>query len=162
VETVSGVGQGKEFRSVAGRWDEVRLGGIVLPGVPGGAGGVPLLGGEILRRFTVTFDFSRRRLLLEPNRHFGDGFPHDASGLNLRLAPENGLLRVHDVTPGSAAAKAGFKIEDLLLEVEGAPIEELGLERMHRLLENDGRTFRVRVRRGTEELSLTLVTAKIL
>ena len=29
-----------------------------------------ILGGEILERFTVTFDYPHHRILLEPNSHF--------------------------------------------------------------------------------------------
>lgn len=32
------------------------------------------IGGEILRRFTVVFDYSRNRLILEPNHHFAEPF----------------------------------------------------------------------------------------
>ena len=162
IETVSGVGQGKEFRSVAGRWESVDLGSLHLTQVPGGAGGVPLIGGEVLRRFTVAFDFRHQRLILTPNRHFGDAFLEDASGLDLRFVPERGLLRVHDVTPKSPAEECGARVDDVLLAVDGAPIQTLGLSRAERLFQAPGRRYCLRVRRNREELNLVLVTRRLL
>src|SRR5258708_10992828 len=42
-----------------------------------------LIGGKILSRFTVIFDYPRQRILLKPNTHLGDPFRADGSGLSL-------------------------------------------------------------------------------
>jgi len=39
------------------------------------------IGNEILRRFKVTIDYSRQRMMLEPNAHFSDPFENDMSGI---------------------------------------------------------------------------------
>ncbi len=33
-----------------------------------------LIGGEILHRFTLTFDYPHKRIFLEPNRYFSSNF----------------------------------------------------------------------------------------
>jgi len=37
-----------------------------------------LIGGEIFRRFKVTLDYSRKRMILEPNKSFND--PYNVGG----------------------------------------------------------------------------------
>jgi hypothetical protein len=49
-----------------------------------GFGGV--VGGDLLRRFTVTFDYPARRLLLDPNAAFDEPSDFDLSGLFLTSA----------------------------------------------------------------------------
>jgi aspartyl protease/PDZ domain-containing protein len=162
IETVSGVGQGKEFRSMAGRWESVDIGTLHLTRVPGGAGGVPLIGGEVLRRFTVIFDFHHRQIILKPNRHFTDAFLEDASGLNLRLVPESGMLRVHDVALRSPAAECGVRVDDLLLGIDGAPVPKLGLDRIQRLFQEPGRSYRLHIGRNQDEFDVLLMTRTLL
>ncbi len=67
IEIVGGVGLGKEFKFNAGRVSRLKLGGVSFEDVDAGAGGVALVGGEILRRFTVIFDFAHTQMILEPN-----------------------------------------------------------------------------------------------
>ena len=43
-----------------------------------------LIGGDILSRFTVVFDYSRQRMMLEPNAQFSESFEADMSGLDLQ------------------------------------------------------------------------------
>ena len=45
--------------------------------------GAGLIGGEILRRFNITFDYAHKRLLLEPNENFPDASEIKMSGLVL-------------------------------------------------------------------------------
>src|SRR5215472_15550029 len=42
-----------------------------------------LIGGRILKRFTVTFDYPHHRILLVPNSRFSDPFRTNESGLSL-------------------------------------------------------------------------------
>ncbi|HET9714139.1 MAG TPA: retropepsin-like aspartic protease [Pyrinomonadaceae bacterium] len=73
-------------RSVRARVDSVAFGGVSFPNVfadfPLGEEGTQsnenvagLIGNEILRRFKVIFDYSRKEMILEPNAHLSDPFP---------------------------------------------------------------------------------------
>jgi len=42
-----------------------------------------IIGGEILHRFNVVFDYEREQLLLKPNAHLQEPFEYDMSGLSL-------------------------------------------------------------------------------
>ncbi len=59
------------------------------------------IGGDILKRFRVTFDYSHQRLWLEPNALNAAPEQFDRSGLWLSRAPD-GAFAVGDVAPGSA------------------------------------------------------------
>ncbi len=109
-----------------------------------------LIGGEILRRFKVTFDSSRRRLILDKNAHFADPFDHDASGVALQaLGPDLTAFEVRRVLPGSPGAEAGLLVGDILLAVDGRPAAQITLRGIRQLFRQDGKQFVLSVlRRG--------------
>src|SRR5262249_37476941 len=126
MDVTGGVGLGKTFRIVVGHVPKLKLGGLVLEDMHGGAtiGGarvVPLPGGCGLRRFTAIFDFSRQRLILEPNSHFRDAFAEDRSGLHLECAAGGAAFVVREALDGSPAAEAGIRSGDLVTDLDGAP-----------------------------------------
>jgi hypothetical protein len=133
-ETVTGWGVGGPARGRLAGARTLRLGSVEIGGVltelstqeQGAftnrylAGNV---GGGVLERFTVTFDYPRRVMILEPNGRAGD--PPDRSGLWLNAA--DGAFRVEAVAPGSGAAAAGLAVGDRIVAVEGRPVAELRL-----------------------------------
>lgn len=84
-----GRGLGGEQSRLLGRVKAVRLGRFVFTNPPvalvlGSVGGSAseeydgIVGGEIFRRFKVILDYSRKQMILEPNRNFND--PYDVEG----------------------------------------------------------------------------------
>ena len=82
-------GAGGNQQVITGRANAVKLGSFTLKNVPvqlsldtEGAGASEendgLIGGEIFRRFKVTLDYSRKRMILEPNKSFND--PYNLEG----------------------------------------------------------------------------------
>ncbi len=115
------------------------------------------LGGEIFRRFRVVFDYSRGRMILEPNANFSDPFGADSSGLD--IVAEGRDLRtftVNAVEPGSPAAEAGLREEDVIVAVDGRPAADFDLDQLTRLFMQAGREYELTVRRGRETLNLKL------
>ena len=117
------------------------------------------LGGELLRRFTLTLDYPRDRILLEPNGLFHTPVREDLSGIFMLRAEGAGLdtIVVSVVGPGSPAEEADIREGDVLLAVDGVPASRLGIagiferlrsgpgETRRLLLERDGTTFEVRI-----------------
>jgi len=156
-EVTGGVGLGQEYKVTFALLSRFQLGSFMLENVPSAAPGVPLIGGEILRRFTVTFDYSRQRMYLEPNRHLLDAFEEvEAHGLTLELAPDRQNLRVHEVRKGSPSEKAGLQGGDLITAIDGTAAAELGLRRAQRLLRRSGQSFRLQVERDSKRLEIVL------
>jgi hypothetical protein len=155
IEATTGAGIGGPTVERVGRAARFELGPFVLENVvvnlsqaragtlaDRGFGGI--IGSEVLRRFTATFDYPGSRLLLEPNAHFGEAFEFDLSGIFL-MGGEEGI-EVFSVVAGSPAAEAGIRQGDRILTE--LPLDELrkslraepGAE--HTLeLDRDGRRF---------------------
>lgn len=86
---------------------------------------------------------------------------HPRGLLGLELAPaEGGGARVAAVLEGSPAAKVGVRAGDLLVEVLGRKVD--GIEGAHRAVAEvkPGDRVAARVRRGSEDLDLTLTAGE--
>jgi predicted aspartyl protease len=133
IEATTGTGIGGPTIERVGRAARVELGPFVLEDVivnlsearagtladPGFGG---ILGTEILRRFTATFDYPGSRLFLEPNTSYGEPFEFDLSGLFLTAGDGIEVLSVVERSP---AAEAGIRPGDRVLT--GMPLDQLRL-----------------------------------
>jgi hypothetical protein len=162
IEIVGGVGLGKEFKFNVGKVSRLKLGTISFEDINAGAGGVALVGGEILRRFTVVFDFAHSRMFLEPNRHINDAFLFDASGITLRLVPESGNFSVHSVMQGSPASEAGLHEGDLIQSIDGLSSEHYTLPQVGSIFRRVGAEHHLTVRRGNQLLEFDIKLRKLL
>ncbi len=136
VERVTGWGVGGPARGVVARAGRLTLGGVVVdaPVVDlsvqkkGGftdryvAGNV---GGGILKRFTVTFDYGAQKVWFEPNGTAPRREPYDRSGLWLNLSGD--AFEVMDVVAGGPGAKAGLAVGDRIVALDGRPAAEVTL-----------------------------------
>jgi C-terminal processing protease CtpA/Prc len=77
------------------------------------------LGGGVLKRFTVAFDYANKRMYLAPNATAAKPDAFDRSGLFLTGAAD--ALVVADVAPESAAARAGLAPKDRITSIGGEP-----------------------------------------
>lgn len=115
------------------------------------------IGGELLSRFTVTFDYARRRLYLEPNAALAGPERFDASGLVLRAGIPANTIVVTGVLPGTPAAKAGIRPGDVIAEIGGRSVGGGGIIRVRDRLTRAGRvTLNLRRVRPTPSVNLLL------
>jgi len=122
-----------------------------------------ILGAEILRRFRVIFDFSRGRLILEPNSTLTQPYRYDASGIRLRSTGED--LRefvVTGVVENSPAAQAKLQEGDRLIEIDGRPAKTLSLGEILEILKRDGGTQLLRIQRGARLFDVSLVLRRLI
>ncbi|HQR16905.1 MAG TPA: hypothetical protein PK948_00970, partial [Gemmatimonadales bacterium] len=97
------------------------------------AGDAGTLGARLLARFTATFDYARRRLILEPN---GARPADDASGLLLIAEPPDfRTVRILAVQSGTGGAEAGLAPGDTLVDVGGVGAASIGLWKLRSLFE---------------------------
>ena len=114
------------------------------------------IGGEILSRFAVTFDYGRRVVHLAPNADAGRPFAADRSGLWINAHPRGAV--VAGLMAGGPADEAGLRIDDVIEAVDGHPVGDRGLAALReRLAEAEpGCRVAVEVRRGAGILQLAL------
>jgi hypothetical protein len=114
------------------------------------------LGGEILSRFTVIFNFPHEKIYIKKNSEFKKQFYFSLSGLNIRAkGAQLNVFEVNDVRQGSAADKAGVKKGDLIVGINGMSVVNLHLNQINGLLNTKpGKRIRLNVKR--DGLSRTL------
>jgi PDZ domain len=113
-----------------------------------GSGGIDdgLLGCGFFRRFTVAFDYEGRRVFLTPNERLVQRQAFDASGVGFRQR-EGGGYAVDVVLPGSAAARAGVREGDTLVEIDGRSPRDLTPVQLREVLSRPGATCDLRLER---------------
>jgi hypothetical protein len=115
------------------------------------------LGGNLLRRFTVTIDYPGKTLALEPNSHFADPFPADASGLVLKAEGEDfRTFIVQGIVPDSSAAKADLQPGDVITAIDGKAAQAIALWELQDLLKNSGHVVKLSIRRGSRSFTCEL------
>jgi hypothetical protein len=168
LSATTGWGIGGPMQDVVGRAVAVELGPLRFEqpivscstarvGVLSEASFAGILGGELLRRCRTLIDYGRREVLLAPSAAWDEPHEFDQSGLYLSAVGDD-LRRfvVHDVIPGSPAARAGVERGDALVEIGGRPARSLQLEELRELLRaGPGTTYLVRFERAGE-VRLTL------
>jgi hypothetical protein len=116
-----------------------------------------LIGGEILRRFKVVFDYSRRQMILEPNAQFSESYEADMSGLDLATEAEDfSVVVVNEVQKGSPAEAAGIQGEDIIVAIDGRPVKEFTITQIREMFMQDGKEYLIGLKRGEKELQARL------
>jgi len=90
------------------------------------------IGGAVLRRFTVTLDYTNLRLTLRPNGAFAQADTGDRSGLF--LIGRSGTIAVLDVRAGTPAADAGITKDDTIVAIDGRAYDTDALPDVRMLL----------------------------
>lgn len=168
VEAVSGWGVGGGVRSDMTRAKVLELGSVQVPEpvtdlalVQKGALASRYLagnvGGGVLRRFDITFDYGRQRLYFQPNANFDRPDTYDRAGLWLNRTDAG--FQVMDVVAGGPAAEAGLKAGDTIVAIDGQAARELILPDLRtRLKESSpGTQVRMTVRSGEGSREVTVV-----
>lgn len=154
-----GRGVGGEVRNREGRADSLSIGGLTfkrpvvsMPGPSQGrisaVGSIGNIGGQILGRCAVTFDYAGKSIYLEPGPEFDRPFEGDMSGASFARTQEG--LVVRWVNPDSPAAQAGLVVGDKITQVDDQPANTIDPSALRLQMREEGRTVRLRIRRGSE------------
>jgi PDZ domain len=157
-KTLAGPGKGA-FPDLD-RAEHFKIAGFEFSGVNGAAGD-PLLGEELLHRFNLTFDYMHKKLYLESNRHFNDRFIFNLSGLDLALAPDFSNILIQEVFKNTPAEDSGLQQGDIIAEVDGRPVSELGLDRVSRMFE-EPHSYTLTLQRGQSVLHRTVKLRRLM
>lgn len=114
------------------------------------------ISGSILSRFSVTFDYARRRMIFEPAADSAEPYEYDMSGMLLKATGDSFETKaIYRVFPDSPAADAGLREGDRLEAVDGRPASQLTLEQIELMFRRDGEEHTLTVRRdGARQIKL--------
>ncbi|HWA03805.1 MAG TPA: aspartyl protease family protein [Rhizomicrobium sp.] len=167
VEAMTGWGVGGPSRSLVFRGGTLKLGDVTI-GHPltmisldkGGAGAAEAfpnnVGGGVLKRFVVTFDYDHSTMYLKPYEGLhSDIDTFDRSGMWINAVPEG--FKVIDITKGGPAEGAGLAKDDIITAINGTPAKDLNLPLLREMWRNNppGTVERLAVK-GKGEVKVTL------
>jgi hypothetical protein len=117
------------------------------------------IGGEILSRFKVAFDYPQGKVFLKKNALFKKKFYFNLSGIDLKA--KGSSLKVFEVTgvrQGSPAEKAGLLSGDVLVSVNGIPTNEMELTEINAFLNSKpGKKLTLSIQRNNVRYTLQVI-----
>jgi hypothetical protein len=121
------------------------------------------IGGGMLARFKVVFDYPHQQMILEPTPHFGDEEEEDKSGISL-VAMGNTLktFEVVNVAPGTPAAGAGLQKGDIIAGIDTDAAADLDLAQVRDLFRQVGHKYNLLIDRGGKTLQITVEMRRLL
>lgn len=139
IEGITGWGIGGPVRSLLARAATFKLGSVEVrnivirlstqhSGATTASDIAGLIGPDILKQFTVTFDYQHSRMLLVKNSKYGHPDTWDRTGMWISAETANATeWRVLDVMPNSPAAQAGIRVNDRITKLDDKPVSQLVL-----------------------------------
>jgi len=168
---ILGRGVGGESRYRVGRADSFKLGtltfdqpiAVLTPAGPGRIavpGSVGNIGGQVLMRCRITFDYRHHRVYFEPGEKFAAPFESDMSGATLVRSGDDFVVRI--VNPETPASEAGLREGDHVTRIDGTPSSGIDLQALRKRFSGAGRSVQLDVTRGDEHFTATLVLRRII
>jgi hypothetical protein len=109
------------------------------------------LGGELIRRFKVTFHYEAGYIVLKPNKkRLHDKFEHDMSGMDVRAKGRDfRQYFIEHVIEGSPAYHAGLQEGDEVLFVNNEAVDKLVLSELYQMFQQrEGKEMHLVIRRN--------------
>jgi Aspartyl protease/PDZ domain len=133
----TGYGVGGPSRSLLARAGKLTIGEVTMDapiaeidtdkaGAAAAARTAGNLGGDLLKRYTVTLDYGHQKMWLVPNALASQPEVFDRAGLWIARA-KDGAIAIGDVVPQSAAAGAGLASGDEIVSVNGKSAQDIAL-----------------------------------
>lgn len=169
----TGIGVSGAKRTSIGRIEKIGLGRLVIPNPvvsltqstesDSDEIGDGEIGAELLRRFKVIVDYSRTRIILEPNAQISE--PYEASLSGASIAAEGSdykTYRVRSILEDSPALEAGLRAGDVITAIDGKPAAAFTFEQLRQMLRQDGREFLLSIKRGEERLQVKIKLRRLI
>jgi Aspartyl protease/PDZ domain len=166
-------GVGGEVKLIVGRLPSLQIGNLSLTdpvihfaqdrkGAFASSDFSGVIGGELLRRFKVIFDYAHKRMILEPNASFADRFEYDMSGIRIRSEEPDFKLKVYRVVENSPATDAGLREGDVISAIDGKSAAELSLTEISKMFKQEGRDYVLDIIRGEEKKQVKLKLRRLI
>ena len=125
--------------------DSIKVGNIFRNGA---------IGGEIMSRFTVVFNFPKERIFIKKNSNFKNSFYYNLSGITIKAKGSAlNIFEVTEVRDQSASQRGGILPGDQILSVNGVAASNLDLNSVNGFFNSKpGRKIRVELSRKGEKI----------
>jgi len=120
------------------------------------SGPMGILGNGVLKHFNVFIDLQQEIMSLEPNRLYYDQFEVNCSGLELVTDDAFQKVIIDYVYAGSPTHRAGLKVGDEIVQINGANVSNFQLPQSRSMLNQDGEEIEILIDREGELYSYTL------
>ncbi len=110
------------------------------------------IGGEILKRFNVTFDYRHNKLYLKKNRHFYKPFSYNISGIELEAFGENyDQFKIFYVRESSLVKDADIQAGDIIKSINGHKPKDTDIGKLYNMLNaKPNRNIKLKLERNQE------------
>jgi hypothetical protein len=121
------------------------------------------IGGGMLRRFTVIFDFVRQEVILEPNDEFRSDDREDMSGISVAASgPGFKTFTITQVRPGTPASSAGIQTGDVIAGVDEEASADMTLDALRGLFRQVGHKYKLLIERNGKTLTVNIQMRRLL
>jgi hypothetical protein len=129
--------------------DSIKVGNVFRNGA---------IGGEILSRFVVVFNFPDEKVYLKKNSAFKKNFYYNLSGITLKAkGSQLTTFEVMEVRDKSPSKLSGILPGDIIMTLNGIPAQSLDLNMMNGLLNSKpGKRIRLELNRNGERLKMDI------
>lgn len=119
------------------------------------------IGGEVLSRFTVIFNFPKEEMYIKKNASFKKKFHYNLSGLTIKAKGSKlNVFEVTEVRGKSVSDQAGVAAGDLILSINGVQTSSLDLNTINGFFNNKpGKKINMVVNRKGQQLKLNFELA---
>ncbi|CAN5560421.1 hypothetical protein BH18ACI1_BH18ACI1_18680 [soil metagenome] len=122
-----------------------------------------MIGSEILRRFKLIVDYSRKQIILEPNKQINEPYEFDMSGASLAAGGEEfKIFKVRTLIENSQATEAGLRVGDIITAINGKPTAEMTLEQIRKMFRRVEQKYELSIKRDKTLLQINLKTRRII
>jgi hypothetical protein len=122
-----------------------------------------VIGGGMLRRFTVIFDYVHQQMILEPSTRFTEYEQEDKSGIAIvAKGPGFKTFEVTSVQDGTPGAEAGVRKGDVIAGIDDEPAADLTLASIRSLFRQVGHKYKLLIQRNGESVQITVQMRRLI
>lgn len=117
------------------------------------------IGGELLNRFTVTFDYHNKQMYWCANQKIKKDFNYNISGIQVITEGSNyDIYRISHVRKSSAAYKVGLRENDQIKALKGVNINDTNINKIYSALNKKaGKKIKIKIKRQEKALKFKFI-----
>lgn len=117
------------------------------------------IGGDLLSRFRVIFNFPQEEMYIKKGRSFRKPFTYNLSGITVKaIGSDLNVYEIVEVRSHSVADEAGFQEGDKILSINGKDTDSISMDYIiAQLNSREGKKLKIRILRDARYITKTIV-----